>query len=128
MPKTTSREQQDIRRTVARYYAGLRDGSVAGLKQAFRPQALVSGYIGTERFVKPVQYLYQYVRENPSPAKRGDRFTCRVVRSAVAGRTAVVTLRERNYLGFDYVTNLQLVKFDRRWWIVSKLFSGTASA
>jgi hypothetical protein len=128
MPETASREQQGIRRTVARYYAGLRDGSVAELKEAFRPQALVSGYIATERFVKPVQFLYKYVRANPSPKKRGDRFTCRVVRSAVAGRTATVTLRERNYLGYDYVTNLQLMKFDQRWWIVSKLFSGTPSA
>jgi hypothetical protein len=127
MPETASRAQQGIDRAIGHYFAGLRDGSVATLKEAFRPQALVSGYIGTERFVKPVQYLYQYVKANPSPAKRGDRFTCRVIRRALAGRTASVTLRERNYLGFDYITNLQLMKFDQRWWIVSKLFSGTPS-
>ena len=48
-----------------------------GAKEAFHPKALVSGYIGTEKFVKPVQFLYQYVRNNKSPAKQGDRFTCR---------------------------------------------------
>jgi hypothetical protein len=124
----TTRQQERIDGTVARYYRGLRDGDVGSLKQAFRPKAIVSGYIDTELFVKPVQFLYQYVRKNPSPTKRGDRFTCRIVRRAIAGRTAVVTLRERAYLGYDYVTNLQLVEIKQRWWIVSKLFSGTPSA
>jgi hypothetical protein len=124
----TTRQRERIDRTVARYFAGLRDGNVASLKEAFHPKALVSGYIGTEKFVKPVQFLYQYVRSNKSPAKQGDHFTCRIVRSAIAGRTAVVTLRERNYLAYDYVTVLQMMEVKQRWWIVSKLFSGTASA
>ena len=124
----TTRQRERIESTVARYYAGLRDGNVGSLKEAFHPKALVSGYIGTEKFVKPVQFLYQYVRNNKSPAKKGDRFTCRIVRRAIAGRTAVVTLRERNYLAYDYVTVLQMMEVKQRWWIVSKLFSGTASA
>jgi hypothetical protein len=124
----TTRQRERIDRTVAYYFAGLRDGSVGSLKEAFHPKALVSGYIGTEKFVKPVQFLYQYVRKNPSPAKQGERFTCRIVGRAIAGRTAVVTLRERNYLAYDYVTVLQMMEVKQRWWIVSKLFSGTPSA
>ena len=124
----TTRQREGIDRTVARYFTGLREGNVGSLREAFHPKALVSGYIGTEKFVKPVQFLYQYVRNNESPAKRGDRFTCRIVRRAIAGRTAVVTLRERNYLQYDYVTVLQMMEVKQRWWIVSKLFSGTASA
>lgn len=97
------------------------------LKQAFRPEAIVSGYIGDELYVKPVEFLYQYVRENESPAKRGDPFVCRIEGRSITGRTAVATLVERAYLGYDYTTSLHLVEIEGRWWIVSKLFSGRAS-
>jgi len=124
---TPSEGLEGIDRTVERYATGLRDGDVQRLKEAFRPEAIVSGYIGTELFVKPVEFLYEYVRQNESPAKRGDAFTYRIDNCAVAGHTAVVTLTERAYLGYDYRTNLQMIEIGERWWIVSKLFNGTGS-
>ena len=125
---TTPRETNAIHRTVNRYALGLRNGSVKTLKEAFRPQALVSGYIERERFVKPVSFLYEYVRKNASPAKLGADFRFRIDDIAISGKTATVRLSEHNYLGFDYTTYLQLMKIGARWWIVSKLFNGIATS
>lgn len=121
-----SRAVAGVTRTVDRYAAGLMNGDVATLKKAFRPEAVVSGYIGAEQFVKPVQFLYDFMKENDSPAKRGDPFQCEVLSIEIAGNTATVQLAEQAYLDFDYRTSLHLMRMGRSWWIVSKLFNGTA--
>lgn len=129
MGKVSSAVKASIGRAVGRYAEGLRKGEVKTLKQVFRPEAIVSGYIGKDLFdAKPVQDLYDYVENNASPAKRGDPFRYTIRSIDVAGKTATVRIREYAYLGDNYETSLHLTKIDGRWWIVSKLFSGTAVA
>ena len=114
-----------IREVVERYYVGLRDGDLASLGKAFDDLAVVCGYIGDELFVKHVKTLYDYVASEEPPSKKGDRFTCDTRSIAVAGGTAVVTLAEHDYLGYDYTTSLHLVRDETgAWSIVSKLFEG----
>jgi hypothetical protein len=120
-----SREVAGVSRTVDRYAAGLYNGDVPSLKKAFRPEAIVSGWMGDESFVKPVQFLYDFINESDSPARRGDPFRCEVLGIEIAGNTATVQLAEQAYLDFDYRTCLQLMKMKGSWWIVSKLFNGT---
>jgi hypothetical protein len=120
-------EEEAIREVVNDYYVGLRDGSVVSLGKAFNDLAVVCGYIETELFEKHVKTLYDYLLAEEPPSKKGDRFTCEVESIAITGKTAVVTLAEHDYLGYDYSTSLHLIRDEAGWSIVSKLFNGTAT-
>jgi|GEM_PF-1146245 hypothetical protein len=125
MAKAASRIPAGIAKAIGFYARGLRDGSVASLRKAFRPQAIVCGYIGEEGFVKPVDFLYQYVREQKAAVRKAPPPAPEVRSVALHGRTATVILHERAYLGFDYDTSLQMIELKGRWWILAKLFDGT---
>ena len=125
MAKAAGRVPAGIARAISLYAQGLRDGSVAKLRQAFRPQAIVCGYIGEEGFVKPVDFLYQYVREQKAAVRKSPPPAPELRSVALHGRTATVILHERAYLGFDYDTSLQMIELKGRWWILAKLFDGT---
>lgn len=120
-----TRDSAGIGITIDRYADGLHNGNVETLKQAFRPEAILAGYLDKQLAIAPVQSLYDFVSQNDSPAKRGDKFAYEIVSIKASGSTAVVHLSERAYLGFNYETSFHMVKVDGRWWIVSKLFSGT---
>jgi hypothetical protein len=122
---TSIREAIDL--TVGQYADGLRNGDVALLREAFKPTAVVCGYIDTELYVKDIDFLCQFVAETPSPASQGEPYECETTSVEVHGGVAVVTVAERHYVHYDYVTSLHLVVEDGRWWIVSKLFDGTPS-
>lgn len=128
MAKAASRIPAGIAKAIGFYARGLRDGSVATLRQAFRPQAIVCGYIGAEGFVKPVDFLYQYVREQKAAVRKAPPPAPEIRSVALHGRTATVILHERSYLGFDYDTSLQMIELKGRWWILAKLFNGTPAS
>lgn len=119
------REAIDL--TVGQYADGLRNGDVALLRQAFAPTAVVCGYIDTELFVKDLDFLCQFVAETPSPASQGEPYACETTSVEVHGGVAVVTVAERHYVHYDYVTSLHLVRDGDHWSIVSKLFNGVPS-
>ena len=118
-------QEEAIKKVVNDYYVGLRDGDLVSLGKAFNDLAVVCGYIETELFEKHVKTLYDYVLAEEPPSKKGDPFTCDIQSIAIAGKTAVVTLAEHNYLGYDYSTSLHLICDADGWSIVSKLFNGT---
>jgi len=126
-PEGVANEEAAIRKVVNDYYVGLRDADLVSLGKAFNDLAVVCGYIETELFEKHVKTLYDYVLAEEPPSKKGDPFTCKIDAIAVAGKTAVVTLAEHDYLGYDYTTSLHLIRDENGWSIVSKLFNGTAT-
>jgi putative lumazine-binding protein len=125
-PATTA--EAAIKQVVHDYYVGLRDADLVSLGKAFDDLAVVCGYIETELFVKHVKTLYDYVLSEEPPSKKGDPFTCDITSLAISGKTAVVTLAEHDYLGYDYTTYLHLIDDGTGWSITSKLFNGTATA
>ena len=98
--------QEEAIKKVVNYYVGLRDGDLVSLGKAFNDLAVVCGYIETELFEKHVKTLYDYVLAEEPPSKKGDPFACDIQSIAIAGKTAVVTLAEHDYLGYDYSTSL----------------------
>jgi hypothetical protein len=121
-----ARAVSDVRDAVERYAAGLRDLDVDALKSVFHPDAIMSGDVDRSAFVEPIEGLYGYVRRHEEPAGDSAPFDYVIHSVEIAGETALVTLTERAYLGYDYETSLQLVRSDGAWRIVSKLTSGTA--
>jgi len=114
-----------IRKVVELYYVGLRDADLTSLGAAFNDLAVVCGYMGAELFLKHVKTLYDFVLSEEPPSKKGDPFTCEVKSIEIAANTAIVTLAEHDYLGYDYTTYLHLIRDETGWSIVSKLFNGT---
>ena len=118
-----ARDKTAILRTVDRYATGLR-GHIKQLERAFRPRAIVFGYIGKTPYFDSISQLRDYVRQHASPREKFDPFRYRVTSLKVSGQTATVQLNETAYLDVDYETSLQLMKIKGKWLIVSKLFSG----
>jgi hypothetical protein len=123
--KSVAGAEAAIRKVVNHYYVGLRDADLTSLGRAFNDLAVVCGYIETELFEKHVKTLYDYVLSEEPPSKKGDPFKVDITAISIAGKTAVVTIEEHDYLGYDYKTSLHLIQDPNGWSIVSKLFDGT---
>ena len=119
----TSRDKRAVLRTVDRYATGLR-GRISALRQAFRPRAIVFGYVGKTPYFAGVKELCNWVREEASKAKGVDRFRYKIRLVKVSGKTASVQLSEIDCFDVDFETSLQLMKSKGKWLIGSKLFSG----
>jgi hypothetical protein len=129
LSKAERAEARAILDVVGRYAEGHREGDGDILREVFSPWALVSGYEGKEAHVaEPFTTLCDYANQHPAPA-----FQHRIRRGPVPPfrLTATVSIEEQNYEGYNYTTELQLMKTDNRghtkpqWWIVSALYRGT---
>jgi len=119
-----------IDRAVKRYAQGLREGNPDMLREVFVPDAFVCGYEGDTPFTPAhLGDLCEFASKNPSRA-----FKPRIGPPKMQGKTATVVVHEPKYVGFNYVTNLQLIKTRKwdnqefsaeKWLIMSKLFHGT---
>ena len=115
-----------IRATIGKYEAGMRAGSIDTLRSAFHEQAIMSGYLGDQLMIVPIQGLYDFVASNPAPAASGEPFGVEVRSIHVAGNTAVAVIAEHSYLGFEFIDSFQMLKIDGQWTIISKVFTTVA--
>jgi hypothetical protein len=118
-------DQAAIRDTLGHYLDGLRNGSVESLQQAFHPQAIMTGYLGPDLMIMPIQGLYDLVASTPSPAATGAPFLAEIGRIEIVGNTATAEVSEQGYLGANFQDRFQLLKVDGRWQIIAKLFTTT---
>ena len=116
-------EQDGIRQAINFYIEGLRAGSIETLKEAFRPEATMCGYVGETMMIVPIQGLYDFVAEHDAPVKSGEPFEASITAIEVAGSVASARIIERSYQGFDFTTLFHLLKIEGRWWIVGKVFN-----
>jgi hypothetical protein len=116
-------EDDGIRQAIDFYIDGLREGSVATLKEAFHAQATMCGHLGETLMVVPIEELYAFVAAHEAPAKSGEPFAASIAAIEVAGRAASARVTEKSYQGLDFTTFFQLLKIDGRWRIVGKVFN-----
>lgn len=116
-------EEKAVRGTLQRYIDGIRAGDLDLLRTAFHPQAIMTGYLGPEPMVVPIDALWEVVQNNPSPAESGAPFTAAVESVEVTGATATAVVTEEGYLGHDFRDAFQLLKLDGEWRIMAKLFT-----
>src|SRR5438067_749309 len=85
--------------TASRYVEGLREGSVATIKQAFHEEAVMYGFTNGQLLGGPISNLYSFVESNGKAAE----ITTRLDVLAITPTTAVVRVdMEKDAIGADY--------------------------
>ncbi|MEO7674511.1 MAG: nuclear transport factor 2 family protein [Pyrinomonadaceae bacterium] len=110
-------EEKGISEAIDYYSEGMRTANVEMLKKAFHPVAILSGYLGDEMIVAPIEGLYDWVGSNPAP----NPYSCSILGVEITGRVAVATVRETDPHG-DVIDHFHLLNDGGKWWIVSKLW------
>jgi hypothetical protein len=125
---SVSDDAAQIRQVVEDYGEGLRTGDVARLERAFHPQAIMTGYLGDDLLIIPIEGMYESVRSTPSPMETGEPFAYELANMDIVGGTATADVVEKSFRSFDFLTRFHLVRIDDGWQIVSKIFSITGPA
>ena len=105
--------------TAGRYVEGLREGSVATIKQAFHEEAVMYGFTNGELLGGPISNLYDFVESNGKAAD----ITTRLDVLAITPTTAVVRVdMEKDAIGADYNDYLTLIKINGDWKVIAKVY------
>ncbi|RZA12569.1 nuclear transport factor 2 family protein [Pseudomonas sp. AK106] len=106
--------------TASRYVEGLREGSVATIKQAFHEEAVMYGFTNGQLLGGPISNLYDFVESNGKAAD----ITTRLDVLAITPTTAVVRVdMEKDAIGADYNDYLTLIKINRDWKVIAKVYN-----
>lgn len=101
------------------YVEGLRTGSANTLAEAFHPDAVMYGYLNGLLLGGPIENLYTFVETNgdaPDSVARVDIL-------AITPTTAVVRVdMEKDAIGSDYNDYLLMIKIEREWKVIAKVF------
>jgi hypothetical protein len=105
--------------TASRYVDGLREGSVATIKQAFHEEAVMYGFTNGQLLGGPISNLYDFVESNGKAAD----ITTQLDVLAITPTTAVVRVdMEKDAIGADYNDYLTLIKIDGDWKVIAKVY------
>ena len=105
--------------TASRYVDGLREGSVATIKQAFHEEAVMYGFTNGQLLGGPISNLYSFVESNGKAAE----ITTRLDVLAITPTLAVVRVdMEKDAIGADYNDYLTLIKIDGDWKVIAKVY------
>lgn len=112
-----------LERTLLDYLQGLFHGDVALLRQAFAPDARLTGIVNGARYDKALADYLTIVAGRQSPADLGETNRMRIVSVETHGSIATAILNVP-MLGYDYVDHLSLRRNDSgHWRIDHKLFT-----
>ena len=115
---TTVSEQDAIARTVQQYVDGGKSGRSAEMQAAFHSDATIFGYVGPDLFAGPIQKLFDWNDQN-GPATN---LQSQITNIDIAGTIATVRLELDNWTGHRFTDMFTLLKVDREWKIISKVF------
>jgi hypothetical protein len=118
MNTTNVSEYDAIAKTVQRYIDGARSGRGADMKPAFHQDATIFGYVGAELFAGPIQRLFDWNDQN-GPATG---LQARIASIDIIGTVATVRLELDNWTGHRFTDLFTLLKVDRQWKIMNKVF------
>lgn len=115
----TTHDYNAVIETASRYVEGLREGSVATIKQAFHEEAVMYGFTNGQLLGGPISNLYDFVESNGKAAE----ITTRLDVLAITPTTAVVRVdMEKDAIGADYNDYLTLIKIDGDWKVIAKVY------
>ena len=117
-PSETGTEAQQIEAVMQTYIEGGRTGNNETLRPIFHELATICGYVGPDLFAGPIEMFYDWHAENGPAAELvvGD------MRIDVEGSAASVRIELDNWTGHRFTDFFTLVRIDRQWQIMSKVF------
>ena len=115
-------DEQQIRATIQTYFDSMYQSSPDKVRDAFHPDAKVTGYLEDGLHEMSVEDFAGFVAsQQPSPEQKGETVRLDILGIETAGSTATARVRD-DYLGLTFLDSLSLIKIDGRWSIYNKLF------
>lgn len=118
----TTRNFSNPRETITELVEACRSGDVAKLKGVFSPGALMTGYYNGEFYSGSPELFFDEVRDNPGPNITGAEYIGEIISVEEFGDIANVILKEKGFLGANFINLFQLVCIGGSWLIVSKAY------
>ncbi|MFF0970327.1 nuclear transport factor 2 family protein [Streptomyces sp. NPDC003703] len=115
-----------VRAAVEAYVSAVCAGDPQAVREAFRPEAYMWGYLGRELVSAPIGAFCQVVAADSGERAWTRTYTYDIRSIEVSGEVAVAVLDERGYQGEDFTDHFSLVREDGQWRIASKTFFRTA--
>ncbi|HWV48902.1 MAG TPA: nuclear transport factor 2 family protein [Microbacterium sp.] len=115
-----------VEQAVKNYVDGVKASDAQAVKDAFRDDAVMWGYLGPDVTVLPAAGFADQVVATAPPAD--ENYTSTIHSIAITGDIATAILDERGYLGADFRNHFGLLRVDGEWKIASKVFTTVASA
>ena len=115
-------DKQKIEQGVQLYFDSMYESDPAKVREAFYPNAMITGYIGKGLAEMSVDDFASFVEsQQPSPKDKGEEVLLEILSCEMAGSTACVRVRD-GYIGNIYLDTLSFLKKDGEWKIYNKLF------
>ena len=109
---------ESISTVIQAYVEGGRKGDSKIMKNSFRENAIIHGYIGGNLLAGPIQILFDWVDENP-PA---DKLKGKIINIDLVNTIATARVECTNWLGNRFTDQFTLLKEGNSWVITSKVF------
>ncbi len=115
-------EHDAIAKVVQHYIDGAKSGRGDDMKLAFHKDATIFGYAGADLFAGPIQKLFAWNDENGAATG----LQARIASIDVVDTVATVRLELDNWTGNRFTDLFTLLKVDREWKIMNKVFHAHA--
>ena len=115
-------DREDIEKVVQLYFDCMHESDADKARQAFHPNAKITGYNRGQLQQMSVDDFASFVaRQQPSPRDKGEAAVIDLVSLEIDGDIAVARVRD-GYLGRTFLDILSLLRVDGGWCIYNKLF------
>lgn len=120
--KQIDQNEMMIKETVNLYFIGTYCGNAEQLKQAFHPEAHITGSLDGVIYDWKLAEFITRITNQPSPASLHEKYDKEILFLDKTGNAGMVKARVSvgNKIFTDYIT---LLKIDKRWIIRNKSFS-----
>jgi len=119
---TFTKDQNAINEIINYYFKGTYEGNIDLLKQAFHPDAHITGILHEQYYDWTLSDFIERVTQPPSSALKKEPYNKNIIYIDHQGEAAMVKARVAvgDYIFTDYIT---LLKIDGRWIIRNKSFT-----
>ena len=115
-------DREKIEAGVQLYFDSMYESSADKVREAFYPNAMITGYLETGLTEMTVDDFADFVAaQQPSPKEQGEEILLEIVSLDIAGSTASVKVRD-GYIGHVFLDTLSFLEKDGSWKIYNKLF------
>ena len=114
--------KEKIEQGVQLYFDSMYESDPDKVREAFYPNAMITGYLETGLAEMTVDQFAQFVEsQQPSPKENGEEILLEIVSIDIAGSTASVKVRD-GYIGHVFLDTLSFLETNGEWRIYNKLF------
>lgn len=115
-------DQQAIKEVIKLYFIGTYQADEAMLRQAFHPEARITGNIDKQIFDWSLTDFILRIKSHPSAASQNEKYNKEIIVMDITNNAAMVKARVTvgTHIFTDYIT---LLKIEEKWIIRNKSFT-----